>query len=116
MDAVIGRTLSHYQIREEICRGGMGVVYRALDTTLDREVAVKILPPELMADETRRHRFVLEAKAAAAIHHPHIATIHEIDERSATARKLGLVKAMGSVRFPRGPRAPWDASRRTLCR
>ena len=81
---MIGRTLSHYQIREEISRGGMGVVYRALDTKLDREVAVKILPPELMADETRRRRFVLEAKAAAAIHHPHIATIHEIDEVEGT--------------------------------
>ena len=81
---MIGRTLSHYQIREEISRGGMGVVYRALDTTLDREVAVKILPPELMADETRRRRFVLEAKAAAAIHHPRIATIHEIDEEEGT--------------------------------
>jgi serine/threonine protein kinase len=58
----------------------MGVVYRALDTKLEREVAVKVLPPELVADESRRRRFVQEAKAAAAIHHPHIATIHEIDE------------------------------------
>ncbi len=58
----------------------MGVVYRAVDTKLDREVAVKVLPPELVADESRRRRFVQEAKAAAAIHHPHIATIHEIDE------------------------------------
>ena len=77
---MIGRTLSHYEIKEELSRGGMGVVYRAVDTKLDREVAIKVLPPELMADETRRHRFVQEAKAAAAIHHPHIATIHEIDE------------------------------------
>ena len=79
LGTVIRRTLSHYRIQEEISRGGMGVVYRALDTKLDREVAVKILPPELMADETRRRRFVLEAKAAAAIHHPHILTEHEAD-------------------------------------
>src|SRR3990172_7042820 len=58
----------------------MGVVYRALDTKLDREVAIKVLPPELVVDATRRRRFVQEAKAAASIHHPHIATIHEIDE------------------------------------
>ena len=77
---MIGRTLSHYRIREEISRGGMGVVYRALDTKLDREVAIKVLPPELVVDATRRRRFVQEAKAAASIHHPHIATIHEIDE------------------------------------
>jgi Tol biopolymer transport system component/predicted Ser/Thr protein kinase len=77
---VIGRTLSNFRIQEEISRGAMGVVYRAVDTRLDREPAVKVLPPELMADESRRRRFVKEAKAAAAIHHPHIATIHEIDE------------------------------------
>jgi serine/threonine protein kinase len=63
----MGRTLSHYLIQEESSRGGMGVVYRAVDTKLDREVAVKILPLELVADESRRLRFVKEAKAAAAI-------------------------------------------------
>ena len=88
LDTVIGRTLSHYQIREEISRGGMGVVYRALDTRLDREVAVKILPPELMADETRRRRFVLEAKAAAAIHHPHIATARTSTSPSPSSRPM----------------------------
>ena len=77
---MLGRTLSHYEITQELSRGGMGVVYRALDTKLDREVALKVLPPELMEDETRKRRFVQEAKAAAAIHHPNIATIHEIDE------------------------------------
>ena len=76
---MIGRTLSHYKIQEELSRGGMGVVYRALDTKLDRDVALKVLPPELVADEARLRRFVQEAKAAASIHHPHIATIHEID-------------------------------------
>ena len=77
---MLGRTLSHYEVKQELSRGGMGVVYRALDTKLDREVALKVLPPELMADEARKRRFVQEAKAAAAIHHPNIATIHEIDE------------------------------------
>ncbi len=77
---VIGTTLSHYKILAELSRGGMGIVYRAMDTKLDREVAIKVLPPELVSDAERRRRFVQEAKAAASLHHPHIAVIHEIDE------------------------------------
>ena len=78
--SLIGRTLSRYQILDEISRGGMGVVYRALDVRLNREVALKVLPPELVADPERRARFVQEARAASALEHPHIAVIHEIDE------------------------------------
>ena len=61
---MIGRTLSHYKVLEELSRGGMGIVYRALDVKLDREVALKVLPPELVADPERKRRFVQEAKAA----------------------------------------------------
>jgi serine/threonine-protein kinase len=56
---MIGRTLSHYKVLEEISRGGMGIVYRALDLKLDREVALKVLPPELVADPKRKRRFIL---------------------------------------------------------
>jgi serine/threonine protein kinase/tetratricopeptide (TPR) repeat protein len=77
---LIGRTLSHYRILAEISRGGMGVVYRAVDLKLDREVAVKVLPPELVADPERKRRFIQEAKAAAKLEHPHIGVVHEIDE------------------------------------
>ena len=77
---MIGRTLSHYKILSEISRGGMGIVYRALDVKLDREVALKVLPPELVADPERKRRFVQEAKAAAKLQHPHIGVIHEVDE------------------------------------
>ena len=77
---MIGRTLSHYRILEELSRGGMGVIYRALDVKLDREVALKVLPAELVEDEDRKRRFVQEAKAAAALEHPHIGVIYEIDE------------------------------------
>src|SRR5438128_6200264 len=77
---MVGRTLSHYQILEEISRGGMGVVYRAVDTRLGREVAHKVLPADLVADSERRQRFVQEARAASALEHPNIAVIHEIDE------------------------------------
>jgi Tol biopolymer transport system component/predicted Ser/Thr protein kinase len=75
---MIGRTLLHYRVVEEIGRGGMGVVYRAVDTHLDRPVALKILPPEKLFDPERRRRFVLEAKAASALRHPNIVVIHDI--------------------------------------
>jgi tetratricopeptide (TPR) repeat protein len=78
--SLIGRTISRYEILEEISRGGMGVVYRARDVRLNRDVALKVLPPDLVADPARRARFVQEAQAASALEHPHIAVIHEIDE------------------------------------
>ncbi len=77
---MIGRTLSHYKVLEEISRGGMGIVYKALDLKLNREVALKVLPPQLVADPDRKRRFVQEARAAASLKHPNIGVIHEIDE------------------------------------
>src|SRR3990172_1277552 len=74
------RKLSHYEIREELSRGGMGIVYRALDVKLEREVALKILLPDLVKNEVRKRRFIQEAKAAAALKHPNIAVIYEIDD------------------------------------
>src|SRR5258706_1246632 len=73
-------TLSHYLIMSKIGAGGMGEVYLAQDTKLDRKVALKILPADLAANQDRMRRFVQEAKAAAALNHPNIATIHEIGE------------------------------------
>ncbi|HEX6216835.1 MAG TPA: serine/threonine-protein kinase, partial [Vicinamibacterales bacterium] len=78
--SLAGRIVSHYKIVEEISRGGMGVVYRATDTRLDRDVALKVLPSELMTDRDRRERFVREARAASALEHPHIAVIHDVGE------------------------------------
>jgi len=77
---MIGRQLSHFRILEKIGEGGMGVVYKALDEKLGRNVALKVLQPETVGDEGRRLRFMREARAAAAVTHPHIATIHEIDD------------------------------------
>jgi serine/threonine protein kinase/tetratricopeptide (TPR) repeat protein len=79
-DPWIGRRLSHYTLLEELHRGEVQIVYRALDQSLDREVALKVLPPELMPDLERRQRFLSEARAAAALEHPHIGVIHEIGE------------------------------------
>jgi len=77
---MIGQTLGHYRIVREIGAGGMGVVYQAEDTTLARQVALKILPPELAADEDRRLRFAREARAVAALNHPNIVTVHSVEE------------------------------------
>ncbi len=74
-----GRTVGRYQIQERVGAGGMGVVYRALDTRLGRAVALKVLLPGLTADPERRNRFVREAKAASALNHPNIITIFDID-------------------------------------
>ncbi len=77
---MIGRTISHYQILEKLGEGGMGVVYKARDSHLDRFVAIKVLPPERVADPERKLRFVQEAKAASALNHPNIVHIYDIDQ------------------------------------
>jgi tetratricopeptide (TPR) repeat protein len=77
---VIGKTLAHYEIIESIGAGGMGEVYRARDTKLDRDVAIKVLPGEMAQDADRRMRFEREARAIAALNHTNIVTIHAVDE------------------------------------
>src|SRR5712671_1521460 len=77
---VDGTKLGRYEIRSKIGEGGMGEVYLAQDTRLDRKVALKILPADLAANHDRMRRFVQEAKAASALNHPNIITIYEIDE------------------------------------
>lgn len=81
---MLGKTLGHYRVVEQIGAGGMGVVYKAQDLHLDRFVALKILPPEKVADPDRTRRFVQEAKAASALNHPNIITIYDIAQEGAT--------------------------------
>src|SRR6266852_1789794 len=80
MSLVTGTKLGRYEIRTQLGAGGMGEVYLAHDTKLDRRVALKILPAELASNRDRMERFIREAKAAAALSHPNIAQIFEIGE------------------------------------
>ena len=82
MDLAPGTKLGRYEIRSKLGQGGMGEVYLAQDTKLDRKVAIKLLTPDIATDKNRMNRFVQEAKAASALNHPNIITIHEIDETS----------------------------------
>ncbi len=76
---VVGRTLGHYRVTEQIGAGGMGVVYRAHDTRLERDVAVKVLPSGTLGDESARKRFRKEALTLSHLNHPNIATVHDFD-------------------------------------
>ena len=107
-----GSTLGPYTIRADLGHGGMGVVYTAHDPRLDRQVAIKVLPQELCCDETANARFLQEAKAASALDHPNICTIHEINETDDGQLYLVMAYYAGETlkaRIERGPLALDDA-------
>jgi formylglycine-generating enzyme required for sulfatase activity/predicted Ser/Thr protein kinase len=88
---MIGQTLSHYRILEKLGEGGMGVLYRARDARLERDVAIKVLRPEALGDASRRHRFAQEAKAASALNHPHIVTVYDVGQVAVSGGQVDFI-------------------------
>jgi len=109
-DVVAGK----YRITQMLGRGGMGVVFKAEDLRLERMVALKFLPPGLMADPAARERFIHEARTASSLDHPHICTIHEIDESTDGGLYIVMACYKGETlkdRIARGDVAPAQALR-----
>ena len=103
---MIGKSLSHYTITEQIGSGGMGVVYKAQDTRLNRPVALKFLPPELIRDAVAKERFMREAHTISALDHPNICTLFEIEETPQGQTFMAMAYYEGetlSAKIKRGP-------------
>ncbi len=105
-----GQSLGSYEIVEAIGKGGMGEVYRAKDSKLDRDIAIKVLPPELACQPERVKRFEREAKAVAALDHPNIVTIHSVEE-SDGLHFITMQLVQGKTLFGLIPKKGWASFR-----
>ena len=103
---MIGQTISHYKITSKLGEGGMGEVYRAEDTTLKREVAIKVLPERFTQDTERLARFEREAQLLASLNHPNIAAIHGLEEsdgiRFLVLELVGCFRLKADIQVSRG--------------
>jgi len=105
---VIGKTVSHYKIISKLGEGGMGVVYKAEDTRLDRSVALKFLPSSLAAQEAAKQRFIHEAKAASSLEHPNICAVHDIAETDDGQMFIAMPHYQGQTLQERIAEGPMD--------
>ena len=106
---VLPRTLAHYELLEQLGAGGMGVVYKARDTHLGRITAIKVLPPDKVADRERHRRFVREARAASTLNHPNIVTIFDIaDENGVDFIAMEYVPGRNLAEIAASPGLPLD--------
>src|SRR5689334_7050018 len=115
-DRVVAAIGQSYELEAEIGRGGMSIVYRALDRRLNRPVAIKVLPPELAHDPAIRARFTREAQTSAQLSHAHIVPIYDVGERDGIAYFVMALVTGGSLamHLVREPRQPVDEVRRIL--
>ncbi len=107
---VIGETVSHYTILEKLGEGGMGIVYKAHDNKLKRDVALKFLPAEMTSDETAKMRFIHEAQAASALDHPNIAVVHEVGETKDGRSFICMAYYRGETLREKIQQGPMEAS------
>src|SRR5450756_854945 len=107
LSPMIGTRVSHYDIIRALGTGGMGIVYEAEDTQLGRHVALKFLPPALGSDATALERFQREARAASALNHPHICTVHAIDQHEGQ-HFIAMELLEGETLSERIRRGPFD--------
>ena len=96
---MIGKTVGHYRIAAKLGAGGMGEVFLADDTRLERKAAIKFLPAELAADPERRQRFLQEARAASALNHPHVCVVYDVGE-SQDAIRICRSRPVGATSRP----------------
>ena len=111
-----GETLGRFEILDKLGEGGMGVLYRARDTRLGRTVAIKLLHPEVVADPERTRRFLQEARAASALNHPNIVTVHDIGEDPERGTWIAMECLEGESLRQRLARGPLPCRRRCASR